>query len=100
MRLLGAVGSRHVNRALVAVDRYMQLPRVAADFAVLNERASDVGLEVNLHLFTAVRAGEVELRIHGKDSTPRALYQYPIIRPALTAVSQQTSETPPITASC
>ena len=63
---LGAVGAADldVSVALVA-GRDPQLPGVAAHLAVLNERAADLRLEVNLDVFTTIRAGHDEHGLHG-----------------------------------
>ena len=58
--LLRPVGSSHVDRPIVALARDLYAPGVAAHFAVLNEAARHVGLDVNLALLAAIRAG------HGK----------------------------------
>ena len=60
----GSVGLRHLDVSLVAICRDTKLPGIAADLAVLDERAPDLGLEIDLDLFAAVRARDVELRIH------------------------------------
>ena len=62
--LFGSVGTPNVDRAIVAGSADPHAPRIAADLAVLNERPPDIGLEIDLDLFTAVRAGDGEL-IHG-----------------------------------
>ena len=55
------VGARDIDVAVVAGPRDPHPPRVAADFAVLNEAAFHVGLQVNFHLFPAIRTYHDEL---------------------------------------
>src|SRR5438270_174151 len=47
-------------------SRHVDEPRVAADLAVLHEAGSLVGLEVDLHLLAAIRAGHEEF-IHAEN---------------------------------
>ena len=58
------VGARHLHRAVVAVAAHAKLPRVAAHFAVLHQRAAHVGLQIDLHGLAAIRALDQKLRIH------------------------------------
>jgi len=57
----GSVGARDGNAPLLAASSHAHTPRVAADFAVLDERAADVGLDVDLDLLAAVGTGDEEL---------------------------------------
>jgi len=47
--------------AFAAVAQDPQLPRPAADFAILDERAGDFRFEVDLDLFAAIGTGHEEL---------------------------------------
>ena len=59
---------------LLAVTDHAQVPGVTADLAVLDERASDVRLQVNLHCLAAIRTINAEHVIHHPNvSSNRAL---------------------------
>ena len=69
--LFRAVGARDLDVAVVARARDTHPPRVAADFAVLDEAAFHVGLEIDLDLLAAVRARHEELIVHSRDVLSR-----------------------------
>src|SRR5437870_1516361 len=54
------VGAPDIDRTILAGSADPHAPRVAADFAVLNERAADVGFEIDLQLLAAVRTRDGE----------------------------------------
>ena len=62
--LLRSVRAAHLDVALVAVAQDPNRPRVAADFAVLNQAAGYVGLDVDFDLLEAVRAIDEESIFH------------------------------------
>ena len=49
------VGARDIDPALAGGAPNAQQPRIAADFAVLHERTFEVRVEVDFHLFAAIR---------------------------------------------
>jgi len=49
---------------IVISTRHADPPRITADFAVLNEAAMDVRLDVDLHLFAAKRTRDQEVVRH------------------------------------
>src|SRR2546422_923976 len=55
------VGARDVDLAVLAGSVHPNAPRIAADLAVLDQRAPDVGLEIDFHLLATVRTGDEEL---------------------------------------
>src|SRR5436190_13488131 len=55
--LLRTVGARDVDRSLIAFTGDANPPGIAAHFAVLDEAAVHLRLDVDLRLFAAVRAG-------------------------------------------
>jgi hypothetical protein len=59
--LLRAVGAADLDVAVVAGPAHADTPGVAAHLAILDERAADVRLEVDLDLLAAVRTGDEEL---------------------------------------
>ena len=61
---LRAVGAHDLDVAVIARARDAHSPWVAADFAVLDESAFDVGLEIDLDLLAAVRARHEKLIVH------------------------------------
>src|SRR5437867_13374331 len=66
---LRAVGAHDLDVAVIARARDTHSPRVAADFAVLDESAFDVGLEIDLDLLAAVRARHEKLIVHVAETT-------------------------------
>jgi hypothetical protein len=56
--LVGAVSAGHVDRTIIAVTRDTDVPRIAADFAVLDQCAGDVGLQIDLELFSTIWTGD------------------------------------------
>ena len=62
---VGAVGPCDVHPSVVAFAEDAQAPRVAADLAVLNERAPDVRFKKDLDALAAIRAGHDEVIVHG-----------------------------------
>src|SRR5258708_4942753 len=69
--LFWPVGAPHVHAPRVAAPSHAHAPGVAAHFAVLDERAAHVGLDVDLDLLTAVGTRDEEL-IHRVLQTRRA----------------------------
>jgi hypothetical protein len=59
--LLRTVGARDLDVAVLAAACHPNPPRIAADFAVLDEAAADVRFEINLDLLAAVRARDEKL---------------------------------------
>jgi len=47
--------------SLASVPPHGDLPRIAADLAVLDKCPLDIRLEIDVRLFAAVRAGDVKL---------------------------------------
>jgi len=64
-QLLRPVRAFDRHRPIVFAARHANAPGVATDFAVLDKTPAHVRLEVDLGLFTAVRAGHDELVGHG-----------------------------------
>ena len=58
--LFASIGTSHLNVSLALVRKHANQPRVATHLAVLNEIPPDVGLEVELDLFSAIRARDKE----------------------------------------
>jgi hypothetical protein len=58
LRLLRAVGSGHFNATIPTATEDAHSPGIAADLAVLDEGASDVGFEIDGDLFAAIGAGD------------------------------------------
>jgi hypothetical protein len=81
--LLRSIGTSHLNVSLTLVGKHTNQPGVATHFAVLNEIALDVGLEVELDFFAAVRTRNKVRIAHGLNltwtSTARAIGA-PLIR--------------------
>ncbi len=63
--LLGAVGTGDLDVSVVAAPGDAHAPRIAADLAILDEAALDVGLDIDFHGLAAVRTGYEMLVIHG-----------------------------------
>src|SRR5262245_3246791 len=63
---VGAVGATdlEVSLAVFVRRRYVDVPRVAAHLAVLNQRAADLWFEIDLDLLTTVRTGHHEDGLH------------------------------------
>ena len=61
MPLLRSVGAGDVHVTVVAGPVDADAPGIAADLAVLHQGAANVGLDVDLDLFAAVRTGDEEL---------------------------------------
>jgi hypothetical protein len=59
--LLRAVGSGHFDATLLTATEDPHSPWIAADLAVLDEGASDVGLEIDGDVFAAIGAGDGKL---------------------------------------
>jgi len=59
-----SVRAGDVDLAVLAGSVDPDAPGIAADLAVLHERASDVGLEIDFDLLAAVRTDDVELIAH------------------------------------
>src|SRR5215470_16282398 len=68
-RSFGAIGTRDDDVAFVAAAGDPDSPGVAADFAVLDEAAADVGLDVDLDLLAAVRTRDQEAIVHRRVAT-------------------------------
>ena len=66
--LLRAIRPRDLNVPLLPIGRDAELPWIAADLAVLDERPPDLRLEIDLDLLATVRARDVELRVHKAQS--------------------------------
>jgi hypothetical protein len=62
--LLGSVRTPKRDVALIPIPFDVHLPRIAADLTILNKRPADVALEVDGHLFAAVRADDLEVGLH------------------------------------
>ena len=62
--LFGSIRARDLDVASFAASYHAHAPRIAADLAVLDEAAAHVGLDVDLDLFAAVRAGNQEAIVH------------------------------------
>src|SRR5262249_36210824 len=77
LALFRSVGARDVDGSVVALSCHEDPPGVAADLAVLNEAAADVGLEIDLDLLAAVRAGDDELVHEGKQRSGSTRGQRP-----------------------
>jgi hypothetical protein len=56
--LVSSVRARDLDPSLVAAARDANVPRIAADLAILNEDAGDVRLQIDLDLFTAIGTGD------------------------------------------
>src|SRR5438445_10902634 len=61
---LRAVSALALDIAIGAAAPHAHLPRVTADFAVLDEAASHVLLEVNLHLLATIGARHEKVLVH------------------------------------
>ena len=61
---LRSVGARDVDVPVVSRPRHADPPGIAADFAVLDEAAFHVGLEIDFDLLPAVRAHHDKLIVH------------------------------------
>jgi hypothetical protein len=59
--LFRAVAARHVDNALFVPARHADAPRIAAYFAILDERAAHVRLDIDLYLLTAEGTRDREL---------------------------------------
>jgi hypothetical protein len=57
-----------MDNPIVVSTRHADAPWIAADLAVLDEAAMDVGLDVDLHLLAAKRTGDQELVWHLRQS--------------------------------
>ena len=77
--LLRAIGAGDVDVPIVAVTRDADSPRAAADFAVLDEAALEIRLEVDLHLFAAVRARHEKTVFHTSSFAAGRLFQVPLV---------------------
>jgi hypothetical protein len=75
--LLRAIGARDFDVPLVPIGRDAELPWITADLAVLHERPSDLGLEIDVDLLATVGARDLELRVHDAQS-------YKLACPAIT----------------
>ena len=64
MRLFGTVGFADVDPPSVSRPADADAPRVAAHFAVLNERSPNIWLDVDLDLLAAVRTRDRESIVH------------------------------------
>ncbi len=62
--LLGSIRARHVDDAVVPPSGDPHAPRITADLAILDERAANIGLDVDGDVFAAVRTGDKELVVH------------------------------------
>src|SRR5678816_3803471 len=58
------VRARHRYIPVVAVSRDPNHPRIAADLAVLDECATDVRLQIDLHFLATIRALDEEMIGH------------------------------------
>ena len=69
---LGAVGADHAHHSILIPARHLDAPRIAADFAVLDEAAADVGFDEDLQILAAKRACNHEFVWHLRDRFPRS----------------------------
>ena len=69
--LFGSVRAHHVYAAIIAATDHADAPRITTNLTVLNEAASDIRFDVNLHLFTAVRTNNQKLVWHRRRSYDR-----------------------------
>ena len=69
--LFGSVCAHHVYAAIIAATDHANAPRITTNLTVLNEAASDIRFDVNLHLFTAVRTDHQKLVWHRRRSYDR-----------------------------
>jgi hypothetical protein len=53
---------------IVVSTRHVDAPWIAANLAVLDEAAMDIGLDVDFHLLAAERTGDQELLWHVRQS--------------------------------
>src|SRR5882762_3346156 len=81
--LLGAVRAIHIEISFAGGSANAHPPRVAAHLAVLDERAVDVGLDVDFDLLAAVRAGHREPIVRLVRHAPPPLATYRFVRLAL-----------------
>jgi hypothetical protein len=58
------VGSTNVDRPVVAPTADPHSPRVTTDFAILDEAAFDICLDIDLDSFAAVGTGDHEFIAH------------------------------------
>ena len=81
--LFRTIGPCHLNVSVALVGKNANQPWVTAHLAVLHEVAADVGLEIELDFFSAVRTRDDEGIAHGLNmtwtSTARAIGA-PLIR--------------------
>ena len=63
---LGAVSPLDLHPTLSCVIHNAKTPRIATHRAILDNGATHVRLEVNLHFLTAVRTNDLEQRVHPK----------------------------------
>ena len=75
--LIRSIGTRHLNVSLALIGKHANQPWVTAHFAVLHEVTADIGLEVELDLFSAVWTRDEERIAQGLNltwtSTARAM---------------------------
>src|SRR5690349_20228653 len=74
-RLLGAVAAAHEHITFAVLVTNIDAPRLAADFAVLHQRAQHVRFEVDLELLPTVRTrhGELGLKLVSHDPFSRTV---------------------------
>jgi hypothetical protein len=81
--LIRSISTRYLNVSLALVGKHANQPRVTAHLAVLHEVAADVGLEIELDFFSAVRTRDEEGIAHGLNLTwtsPARAMGAPLIR--------------------
>jgi hypothetical protein len=69
--LFGSVCAHYVYAAIIVATDHADAPRITTNLTVLNEAASDIRFDVNLHLFTAVRTDHQKLVWHRRRSYDR-----------------------------
>jgi hypothetical protein len=57
-----------MDNAIVVSIRHLDAPRIAADFAILNEAAVNVWLDIDFHLLATKRTRDNELVCHSRQS--------------------------------
>lgn len=69
--LLRTISASHVDIPITTLTRDADTPRIAAHFAVLDKTARNTGLNVDLAVLAAVRAGHNELVVHTRQPLTR-----------------------------
>ena len=71
--LLRTTSPSHIDPTVAIAARYADAPWVAAHFAVLNEAAGDIGLNVDFDILAAVRTRHNKQIVHADVFTSRAV---------------------------